>query len=74
MRQGELSLDTVCVVRNDLSDSDLEIVRPKAQFRSGTNVVPEFGRPAGVEAAEFRALEVDGQALSSVCGVAGRNP
>jgi hypothetical protein len=27
LRQGELSLDTVQVVRNDLSDSDFEIVR-----------------------------------------------
>jgi hypothetical protein len=29
--QGELSLDRVKVVRNDLSDTDLEIVRPKPQ-------------------------------------------
>jgi len=29
--QGELSLDRVKVVRNDLSDSDLEIVRSKAE-------------------------------------------
>src|SRR5262249_57859158 len=29
--QGELSLDRVKVVRNDLSDSDLEVVRSKPQ-------------------------------------------
>jgi hypothetical protein len=74
MRQGELSLDTVCVVRNDLSDSDLEIVRPKAQFRSGANVGPESGRPAATDGAQRRALEADPEAVSSVCGAAGQNP
>jgi hypothetical protein len=34
MVQGELSLDRVKVVRNDLSDSDLEIVPAKQPSRS----------------------------------------
>ena len=44
MVQGELSLDRVQVVRNDLSDSDLEVIRT----RSETKTSP---RPAGVRLA-----------------------
>lgn len=37
LRQAELSLETVRVVRNDLSDCDLEVVRPRPQPRVQDN-------------------------------------
>jgi hypothetical protein len=46
--QGELSLDKVKPMRNDLSDSDLELVRRKpARHVDGGNV---FAAPANGEA------------------------
>jgi hypothetical protein len=38
--QGELSLDNIRVVRNDLSDADLEVVAKKAETREQEEVEP----------------------------------
>jgi hypothetical protein len=48
--QGEMNLDSVRVIRNDLADADLEIVTPKAVAKSATKTeshkmhLPDFGR------------------------------
>jgi hypothetical protein len=45
--QGELSLEKVRVIRNDLSDCDLEFVTPKTPASKGTagTILPEKPRP-----------------------------
>ncbi len=45
--QGELSLDKIKVVRNDLSDADLEVVPAKLPAAPKTTVpaLPEAARP-----------------------------
>jgi hypothetical protein len=55
--QGELSLDKIKVVRNDLSDADLEVVparMPATPPNSGTALPGEAGR--GVEASRWRKV------------------
>ncbi len=49
LRQGELSLDTVRVVRNDLSDSDLEFVQPRPQSPADRQAGPARTRAGSVE-------------------------
>ena len=57
--QGELSLERVKVVRNDLSDTDLEIVTAKAGSRS-----PSEPRPSEPLAVAARETECAGAAKS----------
>ena len=49
--QGELSLDNVKVVRNDLSDTDVEVVTARSGAR--TNPAPAESKP---EVAESRLI------------------
>jgi hypothetical protein len=44
--QGELSLDNIKVVRNDLSDADLEVVTRKTAVPKDVEVDPESSRAA----------------------------
>lgn len=48
--QGELSLDRVKVVRNDLSDADLEVVTARSKSAPALVVVEPVGRPEGARA------------------------
>ena len=56
LRQGELSLDTVRVVRNDLSDADVEILRSRAKRVGAEAPAVKKAAAAPVQAVEFESL------------------
>jgi hypothetical protein len=48
--QGELSLDNIKVMRNDLSDADVEIIPARTAVKSAVKPAPEPSAPAAVTA------------------------
>ena len=59
LRQAELSLDTVRVVRNDLSDTDIEIVRGRKKQTTPEKNLPPQPVPKPVAAAPAQTEEFE---------------